>query len=156
MKKIGYALLMLLSFFAGMLASRHAAFEKIAWNADMASRYMCLLKFACRWLALKQRGMDTAAYLMDKGYRSIAIYGMGDLGERFADEVLNTDVSVAYAIDRTRKESYSGIKIKGINETLPRVDAVIVTAVYDFWEIKPILMDKFKCPIISLEDVIGV
>lgn len=154
MKKIKYILFIILSFFAGFFVSRQLAFKKIVEKTDAVSKYICLFKFANEWNKLKQKGIGIEKYFKDKGYYSIAIYGMGDLGERFADEIKNTDISIKYAIDRSRKCRYTDIEIKNIDEILPKVDAVVVTPIYNFWEIQPSLRDKVKCPIISLEDVI--
>lgn len=40
------------------------------------------------------------------------------------------------------------------DEMLPEIDAVIVTPVWDFDQIKEQLVNRVKCPIISLEEVI--
>ena len=154
MREIGTVILVLTSFFAGILVSRHLAFKRIVSGSNTISKYMCLFKFSNKWISLKQKETDIVAYFKDRGYYSIAIYGMGDLGERLVDEVENTDVNIAYAIDRSRKGQYANIQIKSLEEILPQVDAVIVTPIYDFWRIKPIIMDRIDCPIVSLEDVI--
>ena len=39
-------------------------------------------------------------------------------------------------------------------EELENVDAIIVTAVESFYEIRDMLKQKIECPIISLEDII--
>ena len=47
------------------------------------------------------------------------------------------------------------IEFEGVvEEVLPKVDAIIVTPVYFFDEIKDMLQKKTVCRIISLEDVI--
>lgn len=40
------------------------------------------------------------------------------------------------------------------DDTLPDVDAIIVTAFFFFDEIEQELEDKIDCPIISIEDVV--
>ena len=154
MRGIIAAILVALSFFAGILTSRHFAYKMIVKEVDKIRQYKCLFQFSNKWIALKQKEMDITAYFRDRGYYSIAVYGMGDLGERLADEIQNTDINIVYAIDRSKTGKYAGIQIKRLEEVLPEVDAVVVTPIYNFWEIKPILIDKFECPVVSLEDVI--
>lgn len=154
MKRVKFILGTLLSFFLGIFISRHIAYKKIVEESDIISKYICLFKFANEWIILKQRGIEFKRYFKERGYNSIAVYGMGDLGERFVDEVKNTDINIEYAIDRCRKGKYANIEIKNFDGALPKVDAVVVTPIYNFWEIRPSLTDRFECPVVSLEDVV--
>ena len=45
-------------------------------------------------------------------------------------------------------------KLKKAEEELPEVDAVIVTAVYEYDEIEKMLADRVSCPVISLEEIL--
>ena len=90
-------------------------------------------------------------------YRRIVVYGMGSLGERLCDEIINTDIgmSVVYALDMKKEGNYRTIPILHPEGVLDlNIDAIIVTAVTYFDEIESLLKTKFGCPIISLEDII--
>lgn len=154
MKKVRSILFLFISFFTGFIMSRHLAFKRIISETNTISKYICLFKFANEWIKLKQNRIDSIKYFKDRNYYSIAIYGMGDLGERLADEIKNTDISVKYAIDRSRRGKYENIDIKSFDDVFPTVDAVVVTAIYNFCEIQRDLKEKFECPVISLEEIL--
>ena len=44
---------------------------------------------------------------MTNVYKEIAIYGMSYLGERLADELAGSDITVKYAIDRNADNIYA-------------------------------------------------
>lgn len=145
---------MALSFCVGVAFSRQAA-KKIIYNVQKElKKNIYLFRFTNEWLIFKQKKGDVSEYFKDKQHHSIIIYGMGHLGERLVDELKGSDISIQYAIDKYKKDGYEGIDIRSMDEDLPEADVVVVTPIYDFWEIKRSLTNRFMCPIISLEDVI--
>ena len=108
-----------------------------------------------KWLKLKCEGKTLFPYFCDNEISTIAIYGMGALGERLFEELNETEVKVLYGIDRiANKKSVKGLKIIGLNEELVNVDAIIVTPVQDFYSIEEMLESRTAADIISLEDII--
>lgn len=107
-----------------------------------------------QWLILKQEGKSLEQYFVDNHYNSIAIYGMGEMGNRLYDELKNSRVEVKYAIDKNADSTYAEIDVLELDDKLEKVDAVVVTAIFAFEEIEEELMDKIEFPIISLEDVV--
>lgn len=105
------------------------------------------------WLKLCQEGKTLASYFEKNNYKTIAIYGMKELGERLFDELRETGVEVKYAIDRN-SAVYAEIEILNPEEVLPSVDVIVVTAIHYYNEIKETLSKNINCPIISLEDII--
>lgn len=61
---------------------------------------------------------------------------------------------MAYGIDRNADRIFSEVEIVNVEDTLQPVDAVVVTAIYNFDEIEEKLSELMDCPIISLEDII--
>ena len=113
-----------------------------------------ILKMFNQWLILKQEGKTIDKYFIDNGFHRIAIYGMSYAGERLIDDLKGTEVEVAYGIDRNADRIFSEVEIVNIDDSFQPVDAVVVTAIYNFDEIEEKLCDQVDCPIISLEDVI--
>lgn len=107
-----------------------------------------------QWLMLRQEGKNLEQYFQKKGYSSIAIYGMGELGNRLLKELENTEVVVKYCMDSKSAtlDEHMNVKEDGINAD--EVDAVVVTAVFAFDEIEEKLRREMKCDIISLEEVV--
>lgn len=113
-----------------------------------------ILKMFNQWLILKQEGKTIDKYFIDNGFHRIAVYGMSYAGERLIDDLKGTEVEVAYGIDRNADRIFSEVEIVNIDDSFQPVDAVVVTAIYNFDEIEEKLCDQVDCPIISLEDVI--
>lgn len=107
-----------------------------------------------RWMTLREEGKSIANILNNRGIFIIAIYGLGKIGKHVICELENSSVIIQYAIDRATVGFYGGISVKSVEEELPDVDAVIVTAVYDFDEIEEKLIEKVECPVISLEEIL--
>ncbi len=107
------------------------------------------------WIMVKNSGEMIAEFFKEAGYQKVAIYGMSDLGARLYEELKIGDIEVVYGIDREPTMQVSGIKdVYTPNDTLPYVDAIIVTPIYDFDRIKETLSKNCSYEIISLEEVI--
>ena len=77
---------------------------------------------------------------------------MGELGNRLYEELKETEIIMKYGIDKN--SGFGEIEILDIDDELPEVDVVVVTAVFDFDKIESNLKDKVNCPVISLEDIV--
>ncbi len=120
-------------------------------NADkMYEFYKLLLK----WVNNYQNGNSISQKLKEEGIRTVAIYGMKELGECLYDDLKNTDIEVKYFIDRDADYIFAEKKIVKPTDDLEDVDAVIVTAVHYYAGIKKELSSKMNSKIISLSDII--
>lgn len=107
------------------------------------------------WMEIKNKGRSLVEYFRLKGYRNIAIYGMGELANRLCEELEGTDVCVKYGIDREVAGTISRMdQIFSPDDSLELVDAVIVTPFYAMDSIRDTLRKKINCPIVSLEEVV--
>ena len=107
------------------------------------------------WLALQQEGKFLGEYLIQHNIRTVAIYGMGELGERLYNELKNSDVEVKYAINERLGDGHPELDMRVAEDELPTVDAVIVTAVFAFDEIKAKLSHATNNRIISLAELVS-
>lgn len=107
-----------------------------------------------RILWLEKQGLSLSDYLLENGYRNIAIYGFSDAGEYLSEELKDTAVNVLYAIDKREVKLHSDIPLKKPEDSLPKVDAIIVTAVFYYSEIEEALRNRVECPMLSLEDIL--
>lgn len=136
-----------------ILSGRKAAKKtKKAW--EYADKHLALMQLLNQWLITKQVGKSIITYFRENDYKKVAIYGMSYIGERLFDELKDTEVSIAYAIDKNADRLYADIDIVTIEENLEEVDAVIVTPITFFDEIEEQLSEKLNCPIISIEDIL--
>ena len=107
-----------------------------------------------QWLKIKQQGKSLTEYFHKNDIQSIAIYGYKELGERLYDELKGSDIEIKYIIDKNIDYIRAEIDVYSPDESLPQVDAIVVTATYYYDEIEDELNDMGDFLIISLEDVV--
>lgn len=122
------------------------------WHINRFQDHYYLLN---HWLEIKNEGKSTASYFLDMGYEHIAIYGMAELGNRLMEDLEGSSIQIDYGIDRDISCSIARIdEVYYPDDELPDTDVIIVTPYSMFDEIKELLEQKVKCPIISLEEVV--
>lgn len=150
--------LTVLSVFAGTVAGVVGAGKIVGKKAAKAQQYadkhLTLYLLMNQWVKVKQENKDIAAYLAQRGYKKIAIYGMNYVGETLYDELKGTEVEVVYAIDKNANGIYADIDVVLPDSNLQEVDAVIVTPIFFFEEIEELLITKMEADIISMEDIL--
>lgn len=139
---------------AGAAISGKIAFNGMKQKAIKVDKYKGYYEMLNQWLNLKQQGKSLAQYFTDHNYKTIAIYGMGEMGNRLYEDLKHTELHILYAIDKEAMSSYSELKMFELEDKLPEVDAIIVTATFAYEEIEEKLNQKVEFPIISLDSVI--
>lgn len=120
-------------------------------RVDKFKNYYTMLN---QWLILKQEDLSLETYFVERGYEKIAIYGMGEMGNRLYDELKTSSIKVECAIDSNASATYSEVEVYDKDDDYPEVDVVVVTATFAFSEIKEELESKVSCDIVSLDDVV--
>lgn len=93
-----------------------------------------------KWLRLKMQNNSIGKVLKDKGIRSVAIYGVNDLGKMVYEDICQEEIAVACFIDKKYKsypEGYDGIPVIG-SKQLFQVDSevfILITPEFYFCEI---------------------
>lgn len=128
--------------------------DKIQKSDQMSSKHLNLFLLMNQWVKVKQEGKNLATYLEQHDYNKIAIYGMSYAGETLIEELKGTNVEVVYGIDKNAESIYADVDVVTMEDTLGKVDAIVVTAITFFDEIEEKLSEKIDCPIISLEDIL--
>lgn len=155
MKKAVSALLgMAAGAATGGIAVGKTSADKIKHMHEDARKVHELYMAFDRWLQIRQQGKTLAKYFTEYNYKTVAVYGMRELGERLCDELKDSGVIVKYAIDRNADNIYADVDVVTPDDELAPVDAVVVTAITYFDEIEEALSEKIDCPVISLEDVL--
>ena len=120
-------------------------------KADKFYSYYTILN---EWMKIRERGRSLAEFFGDRGIRTIAVYGIADMGRHLQKELEGSSVEITYAIDKNAGNVRAAVDVYSLEDELPLVDAVVVTVTYDFDNIKRMLERQVKCPIISLEEVV--
>lgn len=106
-----------------------------------------------QWMCLRNKNIHLTEYFYKNDLKNIAIYGLGKAAQHLMKELEDSDIRVAYAIDKNTKVDNAGIEVYSINDTLPDADIIVVTPTFAFESILNILEQK-KIKIVSLDDII--
>lgn len=139
---------------AGGIAAGTTSSKKIREMAEVHAKVHELYMAFDQWLQIRQQGKTLVEYFTRNGYKTVAVYGMKELGERLCDELKGSDVTVSYAIDRNADAIYAEVEVVTPDDELAPVDVIVVTAITYFDEIEKMLCEKVDYPIISIEDIL--
>ena len=94
---------------------------------------------------------------LNKNIKSIAIYGLGYLGECLHRDLKNTNINVEFVIDKNhldkKIDDVKIIYLEEIKDQYP-VDVIVVTTIKVYDEIKNELRERTNIKIVSLQEVI--
>lgn len=123
---------------------------------DVNDKFRQYYELCNRWIKLNNNSYSLETYFIKNGYKNIAVYGMGELGNRLVEALHNTGIKVLYGIDKNMWTAFAEIDIFSIDEekNFSGADCIVVTPVHIYEEIKEELSKKSSCDIVSLEDVI--
>ncbi len=140
----------------GVFATKILDEKKIKILQELSDRHCNLFMLMNRWVSVKQQNKKLADWFIERGYHTIAIYGMSHVGESLQAELENSTVQVKYGIDKRADYIFnSKVDIFLPTDHLEPIDAVVVTAITFFDEIKEELKEKFSCPIVSLREIVS-
>lgn len=139
---------------AGGVAARTVSSKKIKELLDGHAKVHELYMAFDQWLRIRQEGKTLVEYFERNDYKTVAIYGMKELGERLYDELQDSGVTVRYAIDKNADAIYADVDVITPDDELEPVDVIVVTALYYFDEIEEMLSEKVDYPVVSLEDIL--
>ncbi len=139
---------------AGGVATGSASSKKIKQLVDGHAKVHELYMAFDQWLRIRQEGKTLVGFFERNNYKTVAIYGMKELGERLYDELQGSDITVKYIIDKNADTIYADVDVVTPDDELEPVDVIVVTAIYYFDEIEEMLGGKVDYPVISLEDVL--
>lgn len=154
MKKSTAVLTGLVGFLAGSLGQGYLKNKQISERNKKVDKFKNYYNLLNQWLILKQSGKSLADYFENNNIKKIAIYGMGELGNRLLDELKDSEIEVKYGIDKQADYTYADIDMVSLDDDLEEVDAIVVTAIFAFEEISDELGGITSYPVLSLEDVI--
>ena len=121
---------------------------------DRLNRQLQRYKNTCQVLLDTE---DTIAkWLLKRGYKNVAIYGMGKLGKCLADRLSGTEVNVICGIDKKPKK-FRNIEVIGMDEILSKqmmADVVIITPLYQYNEVANELLQRINIQCISIEHLL--
>lgn len=136
------------------IGTKRAFKKKLNEVQQYSSKHLALYLMMNQWVKVKQANKDIPAYLAKQGYKKAAIYGMNYVGQTLYEELKDSEIVVAYAIDKKADDIFVPVDILSPDDSLPEVDVIIVTAITFFDEIEELLIQKTDADIISMEDIL--
>lgn len=124
------------------------------WKEE-ARKQRAMFLLMNQWIRIKQANRSLEEYFLKNGYKRIAIYGMGPMGEQLVKELKDSSIETVYGIDQNSDRIFAGIKVVKMDNELTCVDAVVVTVVKGFDAIREALLEKLDCPVVAIEDVLN-
>lgn len=128
--------------------------KKIIKSEKESYRFRVYYELTRKWVEAYQLDKSLEEHLLEKGYKTVAIYGMGDVGYLLFRELESSKIKVEYGIDKNTIGRGFNLKIVAPSNNMEEVDAIIVTAVFAFDDIKAMLEPMVNCPIVALDDLI--
>ena len=93
-------------------------------------------------------------FFVSRQMRNIAIYGIGVYGKKLLALLQETGIRVKYCIDKRHDIKHCALPVFPLGRELPEVDAIIVTPVSSYGEIRQELADVCAYKTMSLLDVL--
>lgn len=106
------------------------------------------------WLERDKDRISIPKLLMEKGIRSVAVYGMGYLGCRLYDELEGNGIDIRYVMDRELETIDGVLKVVRPDEDLPQADAIVVTVLEDTDRICASIESKGIDRVVTLTEVL--
>jgi hypothetical protein len=107
-----------------------------------------------KWFLLKEKGVFLSKWLLEREYKEIAIYGLGEIGLHLVYELKQNGITICYSIDKKPRKNASFPVFENELDEYPQADALIVTPIVDFACIREKMLKKIQMPIISLCEII--
>lgn len=123
------------------------------YSTSGVSRSTLQVSILSHWLSAYRAGIRVADFFNKYGYFSLAIYGMGILGKQLKDELMESSITVLYYMDCADVLGIDTLKKVSVEEELPEVDCIVVTAVAEFENIYDLLRKKSKASIVNIEEI---
>lgn len=139
----------------GEYRAGHKYCQKLMDSRKLADKHLYMVRVYDAWMMVKQNGSSMEKYLQDKEIYAVAIYGMSYMGIRLFHELKDSSIRVEYGLDKQPKFRIPDLRIYHPEKACKKdIDAVIVTSIFVFDEVKENLDDLGFTNIISLDEIL--
>ncbi len=138
-----------------LVHSRESSDLRLVVMEERLQKHIMFYQILTKWMSLELEGKDITVTLKEKGYKNIAVYGYAELGQLLCRNLIKSGMNISYVLDKkVKRADDEGLIFYVPDESLAPVDAVIVTAVYYFDEIRLELESMGFVNVISLKNLI--
>lgn len=147
---VSFILLLIIFSMLYIIFFLYRAFKQKCIQYDKVMRNFLMLY---DWMERKQKDSEIiVSFLQEKGYEEILVYGWGYLGRLLCKELEHTQIKMKGILDRRHLNDTYDIPSYRLQDDLPKVDAVVLTVLYDGERIRDDISKIMDCPVISLEE----
>lgn len=126
--------------------------QEIKSLTKKADKYKYLFSLSIKLATIIQNDKYVfSQYFNRKGIAKVAVYGVGQLGKLFINQLLKENVTIQYTVDQFFPPVQENLPMYRPSEHLPDVDIMIVTA-FDFEDIVEGLVKKGLKNVVYIED----
>ena len=118
-----------IGFIVGIVYQHKEEWQKICQLQNKVNKFQSYYNILIDWLSMRLSGESLGDKILKMGYKTIAIYGMGELGKCLYIDIGFDNIEVKYAIDSSGINSYKTIPVVDNDSVKDNVDAIIVTAI---------------------------
>jgi FlaA1/EpsC-like NDP-sugar epimerase len=156
MKKVVCIIIKLLCFISIILFTAFHFSLRVSKNKDrLKEKYKKYFMLLTSWMDILESNGSLEEYFICKGIDNVAVYGAGGVGEHLLKQLRESNITIKYVIDKSEfLKASETLPLYKPCDDLPEVDAIVVTPVWDYENIREQLLKKVKCPVISLDNVI--
>lgn len=147
--------IIIITMLVSIIITKNIMTEKVKKWYKIARKNENISKLFDYWIENKSNGVTISNMLKSRGINSVAIYGLGIIGQRLYSELkYEKEIDVKFAIDKNKVYVLSGLDVYEPDDAFPDVDIIIVTAISFFDVIKTQLLCNRDCNVVSLEEII--
>lgn len=117
---------------------------------EKAENYLKLLD---QWMRMRENGVSLAEYLLKRGVRTVAIYGLGIFGRHLLWELAGSEIEIVAVVDQQKDKQHVGYPVYLPTEKIPEFDVMLVASWYFFDEIREMFAGK-KDRLLSIETLL--
>ncbi len=152
MKKV---FLILIGLICGMIFIIYRCGFILENSKKRADKFLAYFELMDQWLTCKEHNHQFTKYFSENNIKSVAIYGIGKIGNHLKYELDRGGIPLSYVIDEKENVIYEKEEHYSLKDSLPMVDVVIVTSVNEYEEIrKKILNNNRMLYVISVDKLI--
>ncbi len=139
----------------GGYVAAHKYCIKIKVLRTEISKWQFVVRLYDIWIMTKQHSQSIEDYLYNRGIKNIAIYGASFLGTRLYYELKKTGINVKYVLDKNTNVSLVGVDMRDPDHSSSKgIDAVIVTTLNSFDEVKNSLKTRGYRQVFALDEIL--
>lgn len=147
---------LLIGFTFGMIFMIYRCGYILEKSRKKADKFLSFFELMDQWLSYKEQGYQFTKYFDENNIESVAIYGVGKIGNHLKYELKKGGITLSYVIDEGVNVIYGKEEHYSLKDKLPMVDLVIVTSINEYEEIrKKILNNNRMLHVISVGEIIG-